>query len=46
MKVEAAKLEMEIKIEKFENDIQKLKDNIEIQNKRISELTEEIQGGK
>lgn len=42
-KVLGAKMEMELKILEREQDIERLKDNIANQEKRITELDEEIQ---
>lgn len=41
-KVSTAKMEMELKIEERLADIERLKDNIDIQDKRIAELDDEI----
>ena len=38
VKVEAAKYEMQFKIKERESDIQRLKDNIKIQDDKIKEL--------
>jgi cell division protein FtsL len=42
-KVLGAKMEMELKILEREQDIERLRDNIANQEKRITELDEEIQ---
>ena len=41
-KVLGAKMEMELKILEREQDIERLKDNIAVQEKRINQLDEEI----
>ena len=46
MKVDCAKTEMELRIFEAEENIQRLKDNIENQNKRITELKTEIKNLK
>lgn len=42
MKVDCAKAEMEMRIYEAEENIQRLRDNIKIQEKRIEELKTEI----
>lgn len=42
-RVEMAKLEMEFKIKKLEAEIERLKENIEIQNARLNELNAEME---
>ena len=43
-KVKCAKEEMEFKILEREEDINRLRKNIEIQDKRIAEIEKELQG--
>lgn len=42
MKVTCAKAEMEMKIFEFEENIQRLKDNIKVQEDKMSSLEQEI----
>jgi hypothetical protein len=46
MKVECAKQEMELRIFEREEEIQRLRDNIKLQDKRINELTDAIESIK
>jgi len=43
MKVECGKAEMLVRIMEFEQNISRLKGNIEVQDKRINELTEKLE---
>ena len=45
-KVKCAKEEMELKIFEREEEISRLQENIELQNKRIAELQDAIKGTK
>jgi len=43
MKVECGKAEMLVRIMEFEQNITRLRSNIEVQDKRINELTEKLE---
>jgi hypothetical protein len=45
LRVEASKAELELKIEESLADIERLKRHIEIQDKRILEITEQLNKG-